>query len=329
MHPSLSAAPAVAGASPLRSAPPMPRMPCPRRGQGGQAHALGMIRRTQTHASQPAKGFARSPPPPTPTTTAALTPLEIWAAAAGVVFPKVRVADFGGTAKIDRERERESKRERERYAAWVPALTPSRPRPPSPPSPIPFPALRGLAATAPIADGETIVTLPVSAALLVRPKSRCPLPAAWCGAEHWRSSPWFVKMGLLILEAAARPPRAAGGDATPVDGAAAYVAGLPAVDDGLDTPALGWSEAEVEALACPPLAADVSLVVMGEGGGDGRNAHGVRTHTDDGSGGACTHAQKKHGGLTTRALTKPRSTLSLSLIIHQDCRPAQGVGGRL
>ena len=72
-------------------------------------------------------------------------------------------------------------------------------------------------------------------------------------------------MGLLILEAAARPPPpggagagAAGAAGTPVDGAAAYVAGLPPVTGGLVTPALGWTDAEVAALACPPLAADIA-----------------------------------------------------------------------
>jgi len=121
--------------------------------------------------------------------------------------------------------------------------------------------LRGLVAIAPIAEGEIIVTLPVSAALLVRPKARCPLPEAWCTPGAWAKAPWYVKMGLLILEAAARPPPPAsgGGDAsTKVDGAAAYVAGLPPVVGGLDTPALGWSPAEVAALACPPLAADIA-----------------------------------------------------------------------
>jgi hypothetical protein len=124
--------------------------------------------------------------------------------------------------------------------------------------------LRGLAATAPIADGETIVTLPVSAALLVRPKSRCPLPPAWCGQEAWRAAPWYLKMGLLILEAAARPPPSASAAAAAgaVDGAAAYVAGLPPVRGGLDTPALGWTDEEVAALACPPLAKDVSLFLL-------------------------------------------------------------------
>ena len=103
-------------APPPRPGPPMRGLTRPVPGQGGQARPWSVTShrrgRIHAHATQPAKGFARSPPastsPPTTPTSgpvqpaaaaipAALTPLESWAAAAGVVFPKVRVAEFGGT----------------------------------------------------------------------------------------------------------------------------------------------------------------------------------------------------------------------------------------
>ena len=47
-----------------------------------------------------------------------------------------------------------------------------------------------MAATRDIAGGETLVSLPVSTALVVTPKERCKLPAAFCSRELFSGKPW-------------------------------------------------------------------------------------------------------------------------------------------
>ena len=46
-----------------------------------------------------------------------------------------------------------------------------------------------MAAAADIEAGEPLVSLPVSAALLVTPKQRCPFPA-FCSPAFYSSKPW-------------------------------------------------------------------------------------------------------------------------------------------
>ena len=46
-----------------------------------------------------------------------------------------------------------------------------------------------MAATADIEAGEALVSLPMSAALLVTPKQRCPFPD-FCSPAFYASKPW-------------------------------------------------------------------------------------------------------------------------------------------
>ena len=54
--------------------------------------------------------------------------------------------------------------------------------------------LRGMAATRAVASGETLVSLPVSAALVVAPKARCALPSSFCSAKFFSGKPWCALM---------------------------------------------------------------------------------------------------------------------------------------
>ena len=47
-----------------------------------------------------------------------------------------------------------------------------------------------MAATKDLASGETLVSLPVSAALVVAPKARCTLPSSFCSGEFFSQKPW-------------------------------------------------------------------------------------------------------------------------------------------
>lgn len=47
-----------------------------------------------------------------------------------------------------------------------------------------------MAATRDLASGETLVSLPVSAALVVAPKARCTLPVSFCSADFFSRKPW-------------------------------------------------------------------------------------------------------------------------------------------
>ena len=120
-----------------------------------------------------------------------------------------------------------------------------------------FDGVRGLQATHATTAGAPVVTLPVEAALLVRPGAGCPLPAAYATRAYWRRAPWFSRMALLLV----RARRAGGGmgadpSIPPVH--VAYAADLPPPGGGaVDTPVC-WSSAEVAALHYPPLLADVA-----------------------------------------------------------------------
>ncbi len=56
-------------------------------------------------------------------------------------------------------------------------------------APAPTAGLRGMAATVDIEAGEALVLLPMSAALLVTPKQRCPFPD-FCSPAFYASKPW-------------------------------------------------------------------------------------------------------------------------------------------
>ena len=164
-----------------------------------------------------------------------------------------------------REREREKKNENKEKPNLV--------KPPQPSKNL-FKGLRGLVATAPIARGETIVRLPVEAAIMVRPKMKCPLPEEWCTREYWAKAPWFTRAALMLLFAldeeeekkkksgssSSSSSSASSSSSSPSpspSAAAAYAAALPA-RGALDTPAVGrWSDGELESLHYAPLAEDV------------------------------------------------------------------------
>lgn len=47
-----------------------------------------------------------------------------------------------------------------------------------------------MAATADIAGGDVLVSLPVTAALVVSPKERSQLPAGFCSGAFYAKKPW-------------------------------------------------------------------------------------------------------------------------------------------
>ena len=50
--------------------------------------------------------------------------------------------------------------------------------------------MRGMAATQDLAKEEILVSLPMSAAVVVAPKERCRLPSSFCSAEFYSKKPW-------------------------------------------------------------------------------------------------------------------------------------------
>ena len=50
--------------------------------------------------------------------------------------------------------------------------------------------LRGMGAREDIAAGEVLVSVPVAAALVVRPRERCPLPGEFCDAAFYQKAAW-------------------------------------------------------------------------------------------------------------------------------------------
>ena len=81
---------------------------------------------------------------------------------------------------------------------------------------------------------DTLVSLPTDAALRVIPRMSCPFPEL-CEVEMWKSSPWWFKMALLLVN-----ERKQGSSSR----LAAYVSSLP---EELDTP-LHWTEKDLEEL---------------------------------------------------------------------------------
>lgn len=93
---------------------------------------------------------------------------------------------------------------------------------------------RGLLATADIASGECLVSVPLSAALRVYPG--CP-PALGCPAPTWQQLPWQSQLALTLLAEVLQGRASKWSD---------YLAVLPA---DVDLPAV-WSDREVEQLQC-------------------------------------------------------------------------------
>jgi len=49
-----------------------------------------------------------------------------------------------------------------------------------------------MAAADNIASGEVLVSLPVTAALVVSPKERCQLPSTFCSSAFYSKKPWYT-----------------------------------------------------------------------------------------------------------------------------------------
>ncbi|CAK0785563.1 hypothetical protein CVIRNUC_008773 [Coccomyxa viridis] len=92
-----------------------------------------------------------------------------------------------------------------------------------------------MAATRDLTKEETLVSLPVSAALVVAPKERCRLPSSFCSAGFYLKKPWFVQMALKLLY-----ERQLGKDSV----LAPYIGSLPQSFGTL----LTWTDAELAAL---------------------------------------------------------------------------------
>jgi len=115
-----------------------------------------------------------------------------------------------------------------------------------------FGGVRGLQATADIAAGDTVVELPVEAALVVRPSAKRVVPDAACTPAYWKAAPWFVRMALLVLNA--RDAAERGDEGVPA-AHRAYAADLPP-SGALDTP-VSWDEGDLAKLHHGPVIEDV------------------------------------------------------------------------
>lgn len=102
-----------------------------------------------------------------------------------------------------------------------------------------FDGLRGVAAKAPIKADELLMSVPRSAALTLGPKAKCPFQD-FVTPTYWSSAPWFVKMGLKLLNERRR------GSASPL---APYLASLPAA---VDAP-IFWTDGQLQMLQYPHL----------------------------------------------------------------------------
>lgn len=102
---------------------------------------------------------------------------------------------------------------------------------------------RGIVATADIAAGECLMSVPLAATLRVFPG--CP-PALSLPAELWQQLPWPAQLALTLLQEVSLGARSQWAD---------YVALLPA---HVDLPATAWSEANIDQLKCRYFIAEVS-----------------------------------------------------------------------
>lgn len=105
--------------------------------------------------------------------------------------------------------------------------------------PADFAGLRGMKASKAINTGDSIVSLPRTAALLVTPKMKCPFPEL-IDAAYWSKCQWFEKMALMLLHEQQK------GQQSPVSG---YVEQMPTDFDTL----LHWSPEELQLLMYPHL----------------------------------------------------------------------------
>ncbi|KAA6421676.1 MAG: N-methyltransferase (ISS) [Trebouxia sp. A1-2] len=96
-----------------------------------------------------------------------------------------------------------------------------------------------MAAATAINTGDSVVTLPRTAALLVTPKMKCPFPDL-IDQAYWAKSQWFEKMALMLLHERKKGKNSA------VSG---YIEQLPARFDTL----FHWSPEELQLLMYPPL----------------------------------------------------------------------------
>ncbi|CAL5224402.1 g7084 [Coccomyxa viridis] len=113
-----------------------------------------------------------------------------------------------------------------------------------------FAGLRGMAATRDLDSGAALVSLPVSAALVVTPKARSALPSSFCSGEFFSKKPWFVQMALKLLY-----ERQLGKESR----LAHYVENLPR---NFSSP-LTWTNVELAALQYPFLQQEVTKMKAG------------------------------------------------------------------
>jgi len=62
-----------------------------------------------------------------------------------------------------------------------------------------FGPIRGAKALDYIQPGETFITVPKPAALVVAPKERCPCPPDYIDADYYKKAPWFIQMAVQLL----------------------------------------------------------------------------------------------------------------------------------
>ncbi|CAB1118334.1 unnamed protein product [Ectocarpus sp. CCAP 1310/34] len=99
--------------------------------------------------------------------------------------------------------------------------------------------LRGLVATQNIAKNDEMVVVPSESALVTTTDQLCPFPE-WVSKEFWASSPWQVRLALLLLR---EKQKGAGSELEP------WISRLP---ESFGTP-VSWSAAELLELQYPHL----------------------------------------------------------------------------
>lgn len=106
-----------------------------------------------------------------------------------------------------------------------------------------FEGLRGMAASGPIKAEEQLISVPRATAITLAPKQNCPFPD-FVDVEYWKNSPWYVKMGLMLLHHVSL------GAKSPLQ---PYIAQLPQVADS----PVNWSDAKIQMLQYPYLIQEV------------------------------------------------------------------------
>lgn len=106
-----------------------------------------------------------------------------------------------------------------------------------------FGEIRGSKALQPIDTEELFITVPRSAALVIEPTGKCPIPD-FVSLDYWKQAPWYFKMAALLLKEASM------GKNSPVWG---YIVQLP---ESIDTP-VRWTDTEILELQYSPLETDI------------------------------------------------------------------------